>query len=457
VWYTRQVLLYRAVRALLRAALNVFFREIHLVGSEHVPPEGAGPVVFVGNHPNSLIDPALVVSTSGRIVHFAAKDKLFAPPMSFLLGALGAVPIARAMDHGDKGKRDNSGALAALSQVLVEGRAMGIFPEGLSHDKAHLQRMRSGAARIALQTAAEHPHCAPLLVPVGLTYMHRKSFRSQVLVQFGSPIPVGPEWIERWQADQRDAARALTATLEVALRSLTVNAPDWDTLRMLDGVRRLYQPERIAMADRVELARRFSEAYGSIAQEPRVAAFVQRMEAYLDELDDLDIDDRDLVRGVQPGRALGNIVRLLLWVPLALPGLPVHAPIYLAIDWAGRHFSPRKDVIGTSRVVMGMVTVLALYIALPLVAAWFGGLAVGIGVAAALPLSGLALLKVLERSTSLARLWTSAVAGFTLGERARALRARRDAMEAEVVELVDAYMPEDMVPLFPRGDSSPTR
>ena len=68
------MLLYRLVRAVLRAAMNVFFREIHLVGQEFVPAEGDGPVIFTGNHPNSLIDPVLVVATAGRIVHFAASD-----------------------------------------------------------------------------------------------------------------------------------------------------------------------------------------------------------------------------------------------------------------------------------------------------------------------------------------------------------------------------------------------
>ena len=33
--------------------------------------------MLVANHPNSLIDPILIITTCGRKVHFAAKDTLF--------------------------------------------------------------------------------------------------------------------------------------------------------------------------------------------------------------------------------------------------------------------------------------------------------------------------------------------------------------------------------------------
>ena len=141
------------VQVLLGGAVRVFFRNVHCVGLENVPPHGT-PVIFAGNHPNSLIDPVLIVTTCGRIVHFAAKDKLFQWPLAPFLRALGCVPIARKVDHGDR-KRSNDHALAALTHVLGEGRCMGIFPEGLSHDQSSIQRLRTGCARIALQAARD--------------------------------------------------------------------------------------------------------------------------------------------------------------------------------------------------------------------------------------------------------------------------------------------------------------
>src|SRR5258706_8401097 len=71
---------------------------MEVVGLEHVP--ATGPVLFAGNHPNSLIDPILIITTCGRKVHFAAKDALFKGRlMRAVLRGLGAVPIKRRDDH----------------------------------------------------------------------------------------------------------------------------------------------------------------------------------------------------------------------------------------------------------------------------------------------------------------------------------------------------------------------
>ena len=67
---------------------------------------------------------------------------------------------------------------------------------------------------------------------------------------------------------ERAAVRTLTADIEAGLRGLTINAADWDTLRVLDAVRRLYQPPKIPLRDRVELARRFSLVYHHVRDVP---------------------------------------------------------------------------------------------------------------------------------------------------------------------------------------------
>src|SRR4051794_18042292 len=145
------VRIYRWLRALLRVVVGVFFRQVEVVGLEHVPAEG--PVIFAGNHPNSLIDPVLILVSCGRVVQFAAKDVLFrSRVLRPVLRALGAVPVARRSDHADAGEASarNETAFATMFQVLAAGGAVGIFPEGLSHDAPQLAKLKTGAARIAL-------------------------------------------------------------------------------------------------------------------------------------------------------------------------------------------------------------------------------------------------------------------------------------------------------------------
>ena len=109
---------YRILAWFLRVVTPVFFRQIEVAGVENIP--ASGPVIFAGNHPNSLIDPILIITTCGRKVHFAAKDTLFKGRlMRAVLGALGAVPIKRRDDHG--GGADNDAAFAAMFGVLQQG------------------------------------------------------------------------------------------------------------------------------------------------------------------------------------------------------------------------------------------------------------------------------------------------------------------------------------------------
>ena len=195
---------YRLLRGLLRLLLSVFFRHVEVVGRRFIPTDGG--VIFAGNHPNSLIDPALIIASCGRRVQFAAKDVLFDSwVLRIILTGLGAIPIRRPRDHD--GEVDNSAAFSALTDVLGGGGAMGIFPEGISHNDAQLSRLKTGAARIALAAARAHPSATIRIVPCGLTYVHRRRFRSRALVQFGEPIEVRPADLD---ADERAVARALT-------------------------------------------------------------------------------------------------------------------------------------------------------------------------------------------------------------------------------------------------------
>jgi glycerol-3-phosphate O-acyltransferase/dihydroxyacetone phosphate acyltransferase len=445
------MLLYRLLRAFLRLLSTVFYRQIEVVGREHIPERG--PVIFAGNHPNSLHDPMLIIAFAGRVVHFAAKDVLFKSRfLRFFLTNLGAVPIARRSDHGGADQVDNQGAFTALVSILAEGRAMGIFPEGLSHDEAQLARLKTGAARISFQLLEAHPELTVNIVPCGLTYVHPKRFRSRVLLQFGPPIAVDRSRIAGPEGDPREAAQTLTAQIEQALRALTVNADDWDTLRVLDGVRRLYQPPQITLEQRIELARRFNAVYPTVKDQPEVKAIVERVGSYLDRLQLAGLEDRDLRREMSPleiaFRAISHAVLLLVWLPLALPGIAVFIPLLLTVRILGPRVSPRRDVIATTKLVIGMLSTFGLMGLITAAVTLKQGAAAGVLTAALLFVSFHATLRVLERGRALRRLASTSLRALALGQEIRALRAERGELARLVAEAVDRFRPADMAPMF---------
>ena len=83
------------VRWLARTACWLFYR-VDQAGS---PPQ-TGPLLFVANHANALLDPAIVWATAGRDVRFLAKSTLFDGPLKPFLAGAGAIPVYRRRDEG---------------------------------------------------------------------------------------------------------------------------------------------------------------------------------------------------------------------------------------------------------------------------------------------------------------------------------------------------------------------
>jgi 1-acyl-sn-glycerol-3-phosphate acyltransferase len=450
---------YRVLAWFLRIVTRVFFRQVEVVGLENVPD---GPVLFAGNHPNSLIDPILIITTCGRKVHFAAKDTLFKGRiMRAVLNGLGAVPVARKVEADGKGTvalvgeppvrdskdmgRVNDAAFDQMFGVLERGDAIGIFPEGLSHDESQLAKLKTGAARLALG-GAERAGKAIAIVPCGLTFIHPKRFRSRVLVQYGTPLHVEA-------STEEGAVKRVTGEIADALRRLTINAPDWETVRALDTVRRLYQPQEISIEDRIELARRFNTYYGAVATEPKVVSLMSRVRAYQDKLDELGITDRELAMDLSKmavgGRMLRHLVLVAWWLPLTVPGAPLHIPTVAFARIAGPRLTPRKDVIATTKMLVGMLLVLLSYAAAVAVLGWKFGFWVGFIAAMILPLSGWATLRVLDRLRLVRRAFGVLARRLRFRSEVRALRAEREQLAADVIRIVTEVKPRDLAALFP--------
>ncbi|MBL0218425.1 MAG: 1-acyl-sn-glycerol-3-phosphate acyltransferase [Myxococcales bacterium] len=453
---------YRVLAWFLRVVTRVFFRQVEVAGLEHVP--ATGPVLFAGNHPNSLIDPILIITTCGRKVHFAAKDSLFKGRlMRAVLRGLGAVPVARKDDRDggqaapvgparDAGERAsaNDAAFEHMFAVLAEGGTIGIFPEGLSHDESQLTKLKTGAARLALGGATKIDQPVTI-VPCGLTFIHPKRFRSRVLVQYGPPLVIEPG-----RSTAPETVRTLTGEIDQAMRRLTINAPDWETVRALDVVRRLYQPQEISIEDRVELSRRFNQYYSSAAADPKVIELMSRVRAYQQKLDELGLTDRELARDLSKleisGRMLRHLVLVAFWLPLTAPGAPLHLPTFAFARLAGPRLTPRKDVVATTKLLIGMLLVLLSYGAAVGVLWWKVGFSWALLAAIVLPISGWATLRVLDRLRLVRRAFGALFRQLRFRREVAKLRAERDALTVDVIRIVTEVKPEHLPALFPPDD-----
>ena len=448
---------YRGFVRFLSLLASTFYRRIEVVGLENVPSRGA--VIFAGNHPNALIDGLLLVSLADRSpIHFLGNAKLWGfPVLSSLLEALGAIPVLRREEH--PGDVDNRGAFARVHDILVGGGCVAIFPEGISHADSQLVTLKTGAARMALHAAAQRDNDVAI-VPFGLTYLDRDRFRSQVLLQFASPIPMDDARLKAYQRDEVGTVRQLTAELGERISGVMLSAPDWATLRFIHAARRLYKPTaaKLTPASYVDLSRRFVERYALFAEKPDVQRLRVEIEAYQAELDGLGLKDYQLSHRV----SASNAVRRIVWrtavvtvlLPLALPGAIVLLPVAWLAATVGARFSYDIDDIATLKLVTAVPVLLSTY---ALVAIMAG---VGLGwvwVAVALlliPVSLFATLFVLEKQAQLLISMRSLLRLARLSADIDALVARRGELVAAVRTAVDRYADPTVRRMFDAPDFS---
>jgi glycerol-3-phosphate O-acyltransferase/dihydroxyacetone phosphate acyltransferase len=436
-------MLERLFKGLVRVITNTFFRQIHVVGDENVPAEGA--VIFAGNHPNALMDGWLLTATCGRWpLHFMGNAKLWKYRLLRpVLDACGAVPVYPREEYGDEA--DNSPAFEKLYKVLEAGNCMGVFPEGISHAEAHIVRLKTGTARVAL-AVADRGKTAVTIVPVGLIYVHRHRFGSQVLTEFGHPIVVGDDWSARFRDDEQRAVRELTDELTEALKAVTINAPDWRTIRFAQITRRLYKPSAAPLTPKqyVELNRRFIRGWEDLQGDPELAAFRYAAEDYQARLDMLGLRDYQLRSKISLAKATRKIVARALWVllllPLALPGAIIHLPVGWLILVLGERLAYDMDDIATIKVLAAMLLLPLVYLLAAIVAGSLFGAGWGIVTFVVLGLTFFAMTSVLALETSLLISMLSVFRLARLRSDVAELRETRRQLVAQIRALVDKHV-----------------
>lgn len=440
---------------LARLITNTFFRQIDVLGADSVPANG--PVIFAGNHPNALMDGWLLTARCTRApLRFLCHAKLWTyPVLGWLLDRVAAIPVYPRQDNG--GEVDNSAAFEQLYAVVATGGCVGIFPEGVSHVESQLAKLKTGTARVALESAARNANVVHI-VPCGLNYLHRHRFRSQVLLEFGASIDVGEEWVARYRQDPEPTVIALTEEVAAALRYVTVNAPDWNTLRFAQISRRLYKPTtaRLTPAQYVELNRRFLSGYLQAHEDPALQAFRAAAEDYQARLDMLGVKDYQLRKPLPVHKAARVIMRrgllMLLLLPLAIPAALIHLPVGWAAAAAGTRFSYEQDDEATLKVFATLALLPVFY----LVAVVLAGVAAGpywaLFVAAVLVISTIASMRVLEVEAGLLVSTVSVLRLARLEKEIEELRSIRKDLVRRVRALVDERTPVGLERLFDHDD-----
>ena len=337
-----------AASPLARLLGRIWFRDLRREG----PPLPAGPCLILLNHPNGLLDPLAAAALLDRRAGWLAKATLWKiPPLRPFLTAFRAIPVTRPKDGGATPESIQQ-CFKKVHEVLAGGGSVAMFPEGVSHSEADLAPLKTGAARMILSSTGP-----VALVPAGLVYGDRATFRHSVLLRLGEPVP----WADLApQGTDPEAVAELTARIRAALKPLTLHDAQARVLVLAQEVAWLLAE---GPGSRVDLE----------ALRLRVRALVPHLAA-LSEADLAAMEGRVCeaqawlrARGLRPDQVghpyPGAEVRH--WLPgaglrlglaaLLLPAALLFWPSYRFVDWAAGRLTDEGDQVATLKLLAGLL------------------------------------------------------------------------------------------------------
>jgi glycerol-3-phosphate O-acyltransferase/dihydroxyacetone phosphate acyltransferase len=327
---------------------RIWFRGLRCEG----PALPSGPCLILLNHPNGLLDPLAAAALLDRRAGWLAKATLWnLAPLRPFLAAFRAIPVTRPKDGGATPESIQH-CFRKVHEVLALGGSVAMFPEGVSHSDADLAPLKTGAARIILSSPVPVS-----LVPAGLVYGDRATFRHSVLLRLGEPVP----WEDlAAQGAEPEAVTELTARIRAALRPLTLHAAEARVLALAQEVAWLLAEAPGSRVDLEALRRRVRALVPQLAALPteELAALETRIHGAQAWLRAKGLRP-DQVGHPYPGAEIrhwlpGATLRLgsaALLLPLAI----LFWPSYRLVDWAAARFTDEGDQAATLKLLGGLM------------------------------------------------------------------------------------------------------
>ncbi len=362
---------YALVRLFGRFWVWFFFREVDVQHAERVPR--AGPVLLCVNHPNNLIDSLIVSAVVERKVHYLATAALFRNALlGKFLKACGAIPVYRRQDDPDKMDK-NAGAFEATVATLARGGLVAIYPEGTTHSESRIQRIKTGAARIALDYESRRAGGLGevlTLIPTGLTFEARKSFGGRVRISFGEPIPITP-YLEVYREDGVKAVDGLTTAIQWGMEAQVLHVDRLDRASLVREVEAVYKDDLIRelqeerglaprRIDTVRLSRGIADAaaYFETHAPERLEAIREHLVQYRAMLAAYHVRDQAVRarlahHGVSERLTRGS--KASIGLPVFVYGLVTSGLPYLLPRWIARRTATKETSYATTRLLASVV------------------------------------------------------------------------------------------------------
>jgi hypothetical protein len=199
------------------------------------------------------------------------------------------------------------------------------------------------------------------IVPVGLFYTSKTTFRSEALLHFGEPFDVSPVELDADGQPPKDKVKELTAQIEKNLREATLNAESNTKLEIARIAGKIFTSvtaHRENLTERFDILKKFvDETNGETDKklESKLAEYERKLDEFGIEPEFLELANyskRFIVK-----EAAKRLWWLILLSPLAVFGAVLHFPAYQICKFLA-FLQTRKgddDMASTMKVLAGLI------------------------------------------------------------------------------------------------------
>ncbi|MFY0624854.1 MAG: 1-acyl-sn-glycerol-3-phosphate acyltransferase [Reichenbachiella sp.] len=235
-------MIYQLLKLTVAVGLRIFFKSFSVHKPYDLPT--SGPIIVVGNHPNTFMDPFILATLFKQQVGFLGNASIFVNGfVNSIFKYFGVIPIYRQQDVAPNTAPDNRKTFSACYAHLEKKKAIMLFPEGTSFHELKLRKIKTGTARIALGVEEiNNFNLGVRIIPVGLYYSNPSKFRSKIYVNIGEMISVD-SYKDSFLEDQNETVVSLTKAIRQSLEKLTIQTADKDQESLFFKIKRIYKSQ----------------------------------------------------------------------------------------------------------------------------------------------------------------------------------------------------------------------
>src|SRR5690554_3885571 len=358
-------MLYRILKFIIGVGIRLYYSEIR-VNNKHYLTAGKHPMIIIANHPNTLMDAWVIGMVCNQPIYYMAKATLFDSRFKLkLLTSLNMIPINRKGEGIIKGV-DNMDSLSACYKVLSEGKTLVIFPEGTSYKERVLRELKTGTARIALESERLNNGKLDLqVVAVGINYSQPERFRSNIYIDIDEPQTVMDHY-GLYLADKKAAVHSLTDQFRSRLEKVLVTTETKEEEELLDDIYKVLNTKYVPSQDKgvqrqvnelKDIKNKLDEL--KLIQPWRVEEIRQKIKAINWKLEKMNIRadflDRKFRSTLFFRQFLTSLIFILIALPLAVFGVLRNIFQYLFTDWLVPKLSSDIEYYAPLAIMVGIL------------------------------------------------------------------------------------------------------